>query len=231
METSLHRQLKLHYAGDAEQTEVMVDGFRIDAIAGCGELIEIQHASLGALREKTKRLLANPENRLRVVKPILSRKRLVTLTRRHGSVKRTRMSPKRGELLDVFEDFVHFASVFPRERLTLELLLIESEEHRLDRQRPSRRGLRYRVLDQRLATVGGSYPLRSNEDLLHLLPLNVLPCPFDTAELANCLGRPRWLAQKIAYCLRTTGAVRIDGKRGNAQLYRLNNTGRRRRSA
>ena len=42
METSLHRQLKLHYAVCAEQTEVVVEGYRIDAISPSGELIEIR---------------------------------------------------------------------------------------------------------------------------------------------------------------------------------------------
>lgn len=220
METSLHRQLKMHYAASDEQTEVTVDGFRIDAISKSGELVEIQHASLGALRDKTRQLLSNTKHQLRIIKPIIGRKRLVTLTRRDGSVKRTRMSPKRGELLDVFEDLVHFSSVFPRQRLTLEVVLIEAEEVRIDRKRPTRRGRRYTSLDQRLVDVLGSLQLRTRTDLLRQLPLETLPNPFCTAELAAALGKPRWFAQKVAYCLRETGAVKLHGKRGNSLIYK-----------
>lgn len=221
METSLHRQLKMHYAASEDDTEVVVGNYRIDAIAPCGELIEIQYASLGALRDKTCKLLQDSDRSLRIVKPILERKRLVTLTKRGGKVKRARMSPKRGEMLDIFEDLVHFSTVFPRKNLTLEVVLIESEESRVDRARPTRRGKKFRVIDQSLCQVGKAVQLRAATDLLLLLPTERMPEYFDTAELASALEKPRWFAQKIAYCLRKTGAAVLDGKRGNAQLYRL----------
>lgn len=220
METTLHRQLKLHYATDASQTEVSIDGFRIDAISSTGELIEIQHASLGALRDKTRRLLTDSERDLRIVKPIIARKRLVTFNKRNGKVVRSRMSPKRGELLDLFLDLVHFSTVFPMRGLTLEIVLIEAEEWRVDRKQVTRRGRRYRQVDQRLVAVHDSVELRSTSDLLAHLPLTALPTDFDTAELAAALDRPRWFAQKVAYCLRQTGAAQLCGKRGRSQLYR-----------
>lgn len=225
METSLHRDLKLHYASTLEQTEVVVDGFRIDAVSDCGELIEIQHASLGALRDKTKKLLDHEEHRLRIVKPVIVRKRLVTLTRKDGKAKRSRWSPKRGDLLDMFEDLVHFSTIFPRDRLTLEIVLIESEEIRVDRKVTGWRKKKYKCLDQKLVQVQQRVELRSNADLLSQLPMEHLPMPFDTAELAAAMHRPRWFAQKVAYCLRKTGATQMAGKRGNSQLYRVRKRG------
>ena len=56
METSLHRDLKKLYAGDDSQTEVVLGGYRIDAVSG-GRLIEIQHGSLSAIRDKIVRWL------------------------------------------------------------------------------------------------------------------------------------------------------------------------------
>lgn len=231
METSLHRQLKEHFAATPELTEVTVDGFRIDAISASGELIEIQHAGLGALRDKSRALLTGTRHRLRIVKPIVARKRVVTLTGRGGEVIRSRMSPKRSELLDLFQDLVHFANVFPMKRLTLEFLLIEAEETRIDRERPPRRGKKYISLDQRLVSVGQSIELRNSCDLLALLPVTALPHPFDTAHLASAMARPRWFAQKVGYCLRQTGIAQSAGKCGNSQLYRLSPRHRRRSAA
>lgn len=231
METSLHRQLKQHFAAAAEQTEVSVGSFRIDAISTSGELIEIQHAGLGALRHKTRQLLGSSQCALRIVKPIIARKRVVTLDRRGGAVLRSRMSPKRMELIDLFQDLVHFADVFPMRRLTLEFVLIEAEELRTDRQNKRRRGKQYQTLDQRLVHVGESIELRTAHDLLGLLPIETLPSPFDTAHLANSLGKPRWFAQKVSYCLRQTGCVKLVGKRGNSQLYRFPPRYRRRPAA
>lgn len=228
METSLHRQLKAHFAATAEQTEVQLDGFRIDAIAASGELIEIQHAGLGALRDKTRRLLNRSRHSLRIVKPIIARKRVVTLAKRNGEIIRSRMSPKRGELLDLFQDLVHFADVFPMKRLTLEFVLIDAEEVRIDRAQVRRRGKKYISLDQQLISVGQSIELRTARDLLLLLPLEQLPTPFDTAQLAAAFQRPRWFAQKVGYCLRQTGIAKLVGKRGNSQLFQFAPRHRRR---
>ena len=165
METSLHQQLKRLYASDQARTEVVVDGFRIDAVADDGELIEIQHASLGALRDKTRQLLPpRGKHRLRIVKPIVARKRITTLTRLGGEVVRSRMSPKSCDWLELFMDLVHFSTVFPRPRLTLEAILIEAEELRVDRTPKRRRGKPYKTLDLRLIEAGQSIQLRTIND-------------------------------------------------------------------
>ncbi len=220
METSLHRQLKMNYATSEANTEVTVHGYRIDAIGRRGELIEIQHASLGALREKTRCLLTEQTKRVRIVKPIIARKTLVTLDAPGGEVLRRRLSPKRGDVLDIFLDLVYFGTVFPHPKLILEIVLIEAEETRIDRARPSRRrGKRYKTLEQTLVGIESRIEFAKLSDLLALLPLADLPQPFDTAELAAAMGKPRWFAQKVAYCLRQSGAAKLVGKRGNSQLF------------
>jgi hypothetical protein len=219
METSLHKQLKALYAGDDGQQEVVCDGFRIDAVRG-GELIEIQHGSLAAIRENIRRLLA--AHRVRIVKPIIANKLLVKLDRAGGTEVSRRRSPKRGVLLDIFDELVYFTRVFPHERLTLEVALVDIEERRCPgrgkRRRRRREGQEYRVEDQLLLTVASRHVFASNADLLRLLPRR-LPKQFHTALLAERLKAPRWTAQRIAYCLREMGAVQVVGKTGNAILY------------
>ena len=53
MESSLHRQLKELYAPSPEHREVVWDRWRIDAVRD-NELIEIQHGSLSAIRDKIR---------------------------------------------------------------------------------------------------------------------------------------------------------------------------------
>ena len=217
METSLHRQLKAHYAGDGGAQEVVCQGYRIDAVCD-GELIEIQHGSLAAIRDKIRRLLK--KHRVRVVKPIVARKVLVKLAGRGGAELSRRRSPKQGTLLDVFDELVYFTRVFPHPRLTLEVALVEVEERRYPgrgkRRRRSQRD--FQIDDQRLVRVTATHALATNDDLLRLLPRR-LPAPFHTGHLAERLDAPRWIAQRIAYCLRQTGAVQVVGKQGNALLY------------
>jgi hypothetical protein len=215
METTLHRQLKELYADDPDQREVAVDGFRIDVVRG-KELVEVQSASLSAIRDKVRVLL--DDYRVLVVKPLAASKVLVKRKRKGGRVVSTRRSPRRETVYDLFLELVHFVGVFPHPKLTLHVLLTEQEEYRLPRKPRRWRGKDYRVEDRRLVAVRERYEFRTAGDLLSLLP-TTLPDAFTTADIAHETDIPRWLAQKMAYCLRKTDAVNVVGKTGNSLLY------------
>ena len=217
METSLHRQLKALYAEDESQTEVRLGSFRIDAIAD-GELIEIQHGSLAAIRRKIARLVQ--KHRVRVVKPIVARKYLIKQDKRGGKVLSRRRSPKVGTPLSLFDELVYFTGVFPHERLVLELVLVDVEEWRYPGhgRRRRRRDRDHQVEDQKLLEVHETVTLRTAADLRRLLGVR-LPKQFHTGQLAEKLGVQRWIAQRIAYCLRHAGTIRQVGKQGNALVY------------
>lgn len=223
METSLHRGLKEHYAGSAAQTEVRLDGFRIDAVVD-GQLIEIQHGSLAAIRDKIRRLL--DRHSVLVVKPIVARKVLV---KEHPRGPRRRLSPKRGSLWDLFEELVYFTRVFPHPRLEVEVVLVEIEEWRAAGHGRRRRWRRsdHVVVDQRLTAILEKRRVATAADLWSMLPAG-LPIRFHTGDLAELLSVRRDAAQRIAYCLRHCGAIRQVGKQGNALLYQAT---KRRRAA
>src|SRR4029078_10540981 len=103
METSLHRALKEQY-GNASggRCEVFLEGFRIDAVEPTGQLVEIQSGALGPLRAKLARLL--PDHRFRIVKPVVLERRVVKRSRLGGADLSVRRSPKRGAIIDLFED-------------------------------------------------------------------------------------------------------------------------------
>jgi hypothetical protein len=217
METSLHRELKLFCAGPEARTEVRCGSYRIDAVVG-DELVEIQHGSLAAIRDKIRRLL--DEHTVRVVKPVVAGKLLVKRARKNGRVVERRRSPKRGSVLEVFHELVYFTKVFPHPRLTLELVLVDVEEWRYPgrgRRRRSRRG-DFQVEDQKLLAIHDRVLLRTSDDLCTLAGCD-LSVPFDTADLALRMGINRWVAQRVAYCLREMGAVQQVAKRGNTRIY------------
>lgn len=213
METSLHRQLKERY-GPAlgGRSEVAIEGFRIDAVSPEGTLIEVQSGALGPLRPKLRRLL--PENQVRVVKPVVLSRRIIKRSRKGGAESAPRLSPKRGVLVDVFDDFIGLARVFPHANLTVEVLAVEIDEVRS----PRRRWPGYAVVDRRLRQVVSTVTLRRPGDLWALLP-DFGADPFTTRELAERLERPLAFAQRVAYCLRHAGAVASQGKIGNRWIY------------
>src|SRR3990172_12802028 len=127
METTLHQQLKAHYAPDGAQLEQRIGRYRIDVVDG-DELIEIQPGSLSAIRDKIAALVKH--HGVKIVKPIVACKYLVKQKRAGGQVVSRRRSPKQGTVFDLFEELVHFTRVYPHPRLVLEAVLVEIEEWR-----------------------------------------------------------------------------------------------------
>lgn len=224
METSLHQALKAHYAEPGARFEVPLGRYRIDVVCG-DRLVEVQHGSLAAIRDKVRALLGG--HAVTVVKPIIVCKQLVKLSDPGGRVESRRRSPKQGRLIDVFDELVYFTRVFPHPRLTLDVPLIDVEEFRYPGHGRRRRWRRndFVVADQKLLAVRQTHTLRTAGDLGRLLPSG-LGSPFDTGELAAALGVRRWIAQHVAYCLRKMGTVVEVGKQGNARLYQFAATGR-----
>ena len=219
METSLHRQLKDRYATCGAQTEVCLGQYRIDVVRR-KELIEIQHGSLAAIRDKVRRLCA--DHRVRVVKPIVARKQLIKLDGPDGEVVSRRRSPKRGKLLDLFDELVYFTRTFPHPNLLIETMLVEVEEWRYPGhgRRRRHRETDFRVQDVKLTSVGKVHRFRTAAQLAALLPKR-LPDPFHSGHVAARLDVDRWIAQRVLYCLRKMGGITQAGKRGNALLYQM----------
>lgn len=217
METSLHRDLKRLYADRHARVEVPVAGYRIDAIDG-DWLVEIQHGSLSAIRDKVRKLLAT--HQVLVVKPLVARKTLVQRRKEGGAVVSRRASPKRADLLSLFDELVYFTRVFPHPNLALHAVMVEVEEWRYPGHGRRRRWRKndFVVEDQKLLAVGQSVRIATTADLWRMMP-PTLPTPFHTGHLADGLEIQRWIAQRIAYCLRQTGTVREVGKQRNTRLY------------
>lgn len=213
-EKSLHAQLKRWYAEPGDRFEVPVDGYVVDIVRG-ELLIEIQTAGFSSIRRKLRALLeAHP---LRVVYPIPLERWIVKLSSSAAGAGARRRSPRRGHPCDVFSELVAFPDLIAHPDFTLEVLLTREEDLR-HRTRARRRRVSWQTLERRLVDVADRWTIERPADLERVLPTE-LPDPFGTAELARASGRPRWLAQKMAYCLVRAGALQEAGRVGNAKLY------------
>ena len=211
-EKPLHAALKDYYAQPGDRFEVPVDGFHIDLVRG-DLLVEFQTAGFSAIRRKIEALL--PDHPVRLVHPVAEVKWIVKLDRAGTKQLYRRKSPKKGCVDDLFEELVSLPALLANENFSLEVLMIHEEEVRRDQRR---RRKSWRRHERRLLEVVDRWVFESPEDLADLLP-DDLPEPFTTGDLAEQLNRPRWLTQKMAYCLRESGAITPTGKRGNALLY------------
>lgn len=195
--------------------EVPLRGRQIDLVRG-ELLIEIQTSSLGALRPKLRELVQ--EHPVRVVLPVAAETWIVRLGGAAGRVVSRRKSPKRGRLEHAFYELVSLPKLFREPNFSLEVALVAQEEVRRHAPGRARRRKGWVTVERRLLEVRERHLFRRASDLSEVLPSG-LPAPFTTADLAARLEIPRNLAQKMAYCLREAGALRVEGKRGNARLY------------
>ena len=192
-----------------------LEGYRIDIVRG-DLLIEIQTRNFSALRQKLWHLI--PDHRLRLVYPIAQEKSIVKRAGRGEKLSKRRKSPKRGRIEDLFEELVSFPELVLQPNFSLEVLLIQEEEVRHhDARRAWRRG-GWVSDERRLLQVVERQLFAGPGDYAALLPAN-LEDPFTTADLAQALGRPRSLAQKMAFCLRRMEVIDDVGRRERSALY------------
>ena len=219
METSLHRQLKEEFRLPESEIEVKVGRYRIDVVND-GRLVEIQQSGLSSIRDKINNLLKQ-KYEVDVIKPLVTKKRLVKLDRKEGKVIDSRWSPKRGTVLDLFDELVHFTRVFPHKNLKLIVPLVQIEEIRYPGHGKRRRWRRndFQIADRQLLEVDSIHEFKTAKDLQRLLPKG-LPRKFGTQDLAERLDISRSFAQQIAYVLKHTRSTKAIGKQGNAILYK-----------
>ncbi len=213
-ESPLHAALKEWYRQPGDLVEAPLGGFVADLLRG-DQLIEIQTRSLTSLGKKLDHLLDH--HRIRVVHPIAAETWILKLDEQGQSVSR-RKSPKRGIAADVCSELVAFPSLLSHPNFVLDVALVQAEEvRRPDRSVRRRKG--WRLQERRLIGVLDTIELGEPEDLLGLLPVG-LPERFDTADLAKGLGRRRHLAQQVAYCLRESGVLEVEGRGRGGIVYR-----------
>ena len=195
-ESALHAALKEHYRRAGDALEAPVEGFVADIRRG-NTLIEIQTASFGAMARKFDLLLDRFE--MLLVHPV----EVETYLQRPG--KKTRKSPARGHVLQLFSELVAIPTLLDHPNLSLDVVCVSVLRVQ------KKRGHRYRTQDRKLRKIIGTTRIETREDLAALLPGD-LPPQFTTADIASCAQTSRGLAQQMAYCLRALDLVEVQGR-------------------
>lgn len=218
-EGSLHAALKLHYAADAGELEVKVDGYIVDVVRD-DLLIEIQTGNFSTIKTKLQALAT--DRRVLLVYPVARQTWIVKAPPPEDPDGRPtrRKSPKRGSALALFEELVSFPRLVCNPNFAVEVAFTHEDQLR---HYDARRGWRRHgwVTDDRvLLDVVETQRFATPAELSTLLP-DDLPVTFTTADLARALGRSRRLAQRMAYCLREINVLEAVGHRRRSVLYRV----------
>ena len=215
-EKPLHASLKQWCSQPGDRFEEPVDGFVIDVVRG-DMLIEVQTRSFSSMKRKLTTLLGNG-HRIRIVHPIAVDKWIVKVDEDGAEIDRRR-SPRHGAPTDVFAELVSFPDLVPHPGLDLLIVMTNEEELRSHDPNKAWRRKGWVVQERRLVDIVDTLIIGDAADLSGLLPPG-LPEEWTTADLARDLGRPRRIAQQMAYCLRGCGVAVPVGKHGNAVVYR-----------
>jgi hypothetical protein len=213
-EKPLHADLKAWLAEPGDQFEVRTGRYVVDIVRG-SLLIEIQTGSTSPLKRKLTTLLAH--HSVQLVIPIAQQK-TITSVDGEGNPVGSRKSPKRGEMIDVFQHLVSLRDLLGDGNFSIEALLIHVEEIRRPRTERKRRWRDWEVQERRLIDVVDRTTFHHPGDFLAVIP-STLAAPFTTADLARAIGRPRRIAQQIAYCLREMGALAVVDRRKDGFHY------------
>ena len=201
-ESSLHKSLKILYQEIYEgETEVEKDGYIYDIITKNGNVIEIQTKNLSKLLPKILTTIENGHN-IKLVHPVIITNR-IELNDEEGNIISKRKSPKKGHILDIFNELTGIYPVLTNPHFSLEIVEIEMTEERVRTKEPvqSKNGRRRFRRDwikngKRLETILNTRRFSKAEDYLKLLP--PLPKTFCAKDIKKLLSEQKDIPKRIA---------------------------------
>lgn len=196
-EKTIHATLKWWLDDNPDHHEVTLPCGSVADIYDGERVTEIQTANFSGFRKKLERLLG--EYPVAVVCPLVRRKQIVWIAPDTGELSSPRRSTRVGSFCDVLPSLLFILSQLDSPRLTLHLVLMDVEEHRLadgwgnDGKRGSHRAERYPT------ALVDTMTIRTAVDYRRLLPAG-LPPVFTAKEFGKTVrlqGRRLSAALKV----------------------------------
>ena len=220
-ESSLHNTLKLFYAEKYDgKTEVEADGHIYDILCKDGQVIEIQTKNLSKLAEKIRDSI-DKGHKVRLVYPLVFRTRII-LTNEDGELISNRLSPKKGNIYDIFRELTGLTDILLNPDFTLDVITINLIEHRIrteeltQTKNKSRRFKKnWLKVNKRLDDILETKQFKNKKDYLALLPKD-LPEEF----CAKDLNLPKY-AHIILWVLCRIPVIEQVSIKGKTKYYKI----------
>jgi len=214
-ESSLHARLKALYMEEGAAREVPVGRYVAAVLLADGRVVEVQTGRLYKLKVKLGALLEH--HRVRLVFPVAAERQLLVYAARGRRLLYRRRSPRRGTMSSALGELVGVAGLLAHPRFEVEVLFTREEELRRKDGSGSWRRRGVARVARRVLEVLARRLFRGPSDYARLLPES---CPprFGHRELAAAMGAPLAQAQRLSYCLRAAGVLRVVGRDGRRML-------------
>ena len=216
-EGSLHSAIREWYSLPGDRFEVEVDGFVVDIVRD-DLLIEIQTGSFSAIKRKLRSLAT--KHKVLLVYPIAREKWIVKVTLSGEEIASRRKSPKRGKLVDLFDQLVRIPDLITEDNFSIEVLIIREDEIRCEDGKGSWRRKGVSIRDRILLDVVDRVTFSSEHDFRRFLPRD-LQEPFTNKDLARAAGLPIRKVRRMSYCLKKMGVTREVGRIRNELLFEI----------
>ena len=128
-EKRFHRIYKRLVTPDAYCYEVKIGPYTADVFCD-GRITEIQTGSFHSLIAKVKYYLTNTDFNVTIVKPLVSKKRIIRTDKETGVVHYERISPRKQDIPDAICELYYLRDFLVNERLTVQFVYIEVDEYR-----------------------------------------------------------------------------------------------------
>ena len=218
MEKTVHAVCKRYVDPDPDHQEIPVAGYIADLFDGT-RITEVQTGSFAPLRRKLLAFL--PRYPVTILHPIPHEKWLTWIDPESGALSKRTKSPVTGSFYHAFRELYEIRPFLQDPNLTLQLLLIDMEEYRVQDGwgRGGKRGShRYDRIPEKLVD---ELVLKGPDDYNAFLPEG-LPDAFTSREFIQAAARkkvrtvsPSTMLQVLA----EQGVVTRCGKRGNSYLW------------
>jgi hypothetical protein len=211
-EQTAHAVLK-HYYADPEAHEIPVGPYIADIMTP-SEIIEIQTRNLRSIQPKLERFLS--VSAVRLVHPIVLKKRIVTIDLSAGTISKPKTSPKRLTLYAAFLELATIRSLLSHPNFRCSLVLLQMDEIRKKNDALSKSSIK---IDHAPTALLDELEFNQPSDFLRLLP-NDLAAEFISADIAKRLKIRQAEAQAMLLVLTELRLVERIGKRERYWLYR-----------
>lgn len=187
-EKRVHRAIKKFVCEDENCFEVKVGSSVADVLSD-NVIYEIQTGSFYPLTKKVATYLSSSDYDIRVIYPIISKRKIVRVNKDTGEVLRSRISSQKQNPTKILPELVYLSDSLKNHRLSFEIYSIYAEEHRY-----SDEIHRYRKSGKRDSEIfpislEGITVLETTDDFLSLLPEELTSnTPFTAAEFTKVTG-------------------------------------------
>ncbi len=221
-EKRLHRIIKEFVCEDESCFEVKLGGSVADVFCN-GVITEVQTGSFYPLKNKIANYLQNTDHDVRIIHPVICKRKIVRIDPITGEVLYARSSPKKEAPKKILPELVYLSEHLRSCRLRFEIYSVSAEEHRYSDEIHRYRKSGKRDSELFPSSLESITSIECTEDFAELLPEKLLSdsLPFTASQFEKLSGIKGRKAYNALGALCAAGLLQKEKSGKSAAVYRF----------